>query len=99
VRSTLADYARALTTRDLTLFRSVMPGLTAEQEKSLREAFKAVKSQQVALSVESIQLADGKATVRLTRQDTVNGATQKPRQQTFRLAQRGGAWAIESIGQ
>jgi hypothetical protein len=29
----------------------------------------------------------------------VNGQTQKPRQQTFRLVQRGGAWTIESIGQ
>jgi serine/threonine protein kinase len=99
VRRTLADYARALEKQDLTLFRSVMPGLTADQEKSLRDSFKAVKSHEVSLAVESIQLAEGKATVRLSRQDTVNGQSQKPRQQTFRLAQRGSAWAIESIGQ
>ena len=37
--------------------------------------------------------------MRLTRQDTVAGQAMKPRQQTFRLVQRGGAWAIESIGQ
>jgi hypothetical protein len=48
--------------------------------------------------VESIQVAAGRATVRLTRQDTVNGQAMTPRQQTFRLVQRGGAWTIESIG-
>jgi hypothetical protein len=98
VRRALSDYSRAFETRDLALFKSVMPGLTADQEKAVGAAFKA--GQRVSLNVESVQLgADGRAIVRLTRQDTVAGQTMKPRQQTFRLAQRGAAWAIESIGQ
>ncbi len=97
VRRALLDYARAFETRDLVLFKSVMPGLTADQEKAVSGAFKA--GQKVALTVESILVADGKATVRLTRQDTVGGQAMKPRQQTFRLVPRGAAWAIESIGQ
>lgn len=98
VRRALADYSRAFEARDLALFKSVMPGLTSDQEKAVGGAFKA--GQRVALTVESVQLAaDGRATVRLTRQDTVAGQAMKPRQQTFRLAQRGAAWVIESIGQ
>jgi hypothetical protein len=99
VRRTLGDYARALETRDLDLFKAVMPGLTADQEKSLRESFKAVRSQQVSLTVESVKVTNDKAVVRVARQDTVDGKAQKARQQTFRLSQRGGAWAIDSIGQ
>ena len=56
MRKALSDYSRAFETRDLALFKSVMPGLTADQEKAVGAAFKA--GQQVALTVESIQVAD-----------------------------------------
>ncbi len=39
------------------------------------------------------------ATVKVSRQDTINGKPMKALQQTFRLSQSGGGWTIQSIGQ
>jgi len=58
-----------------------------------------VKSQQVELSVLAMDLQGTTVTVRITRQDTINGQAHPPRQQTVRLSQRGGAWTIDSMGQ
>ena len=39
MRRLLASYERAIETKDLPLFRSVKPNLSAEEEKRLRKAF------------------------------------------------------------
>jgi hypothetical protein len=98
IRRVLADYVRAVETKDLGLFKSVWPGLSAEMERSLRDSFRAVKSQEVALSVQAIEVNGSSARVRISRLDTINGQAQgQARVQTFVLAQRGGAWMIDSI--
>ena len=99
IRRVIADYVRAVETKDIGLFKSAWPGLSADQEKSVRESFKVVKSQQVNLSVESIEVKGTTASVRISRHDMINGQQRQARQQTFRLAQRGGVWTIDSIGQ
>jgi serine/threonine protein kinase/tetratricopeptide (TPR) repeat protein len=99
VRRVIADYARAIESKDVGLFKTVMPSLTPDAEKRLQDAFKGVKSQQVTITVNSIQMEGGKATVRASRQDTLNGKPVKPMQQTFVLVQVGGSWRIESLGQ
>ncbi|HEY6553092.1 MAG TPA: protein kinase [Vicinamibacteria bacterium] len=99
IRRALSEYVRAVETKDLLLFKSVFPGLSSDQEKSLRESFKAVKSQQVSLSIESIEVKGTSASVRVSRQDTINGQQRQARQQTFRLSQRGSGWTIDSLGQ
>ena len=99
VRRVIAEYGRAIGSQDLTLFRSLKPDLTADEEKRLREAFKAIKSQVVGIAVESVQIDGDRATVRVTRQDVVNGRPMKPAPQTFRLTRAGGSWLIQSIGQ
>jgi serine/threonine-protein kinase len=99
IRRALADYARAFETKDIALFKSVFPGLSADQEKGVREGFKNVKSQQVSLTVEAVDVRGPAATVRITRQDTVNGQLQKARQQTVRMTQHGAGWIIEGFGQ
>jgi tRNA A-37 threonylcarbamoyl transferase component Bud32 len=98
IKRVMADYVRAVEAKDVGLFKSVWPGISPAQERSLRESFKVVKSQQVNLSVDSIEVRGTTATVRITRQDTVNGQKGQTRQQTFNLSERGGAWTIESIG-
>jgi hypothetical protein len=45
--------------------------------------------------VESVQLDGDRATVQVTRQDTVNGRSQGTRQQTLRLARVGGNWLLQ----
>ena len=99
VRRVIAEYGRAIGSHDLALFRAVKPNLTTDEEKRLREAFKAVKSQAVGINVESVQIEGDRALVRATRQDTVDGRTMSPIPQAFHLARSGGSWAIQSIGQ
>jgi tetratricopeptide (TPR) repeat protein len=99
IRRAIADWGRAIETKDMALFKHVWPGLTGDQEKALRDSFKNVKSQQVALSVEGVDVKGSTATVRISRQDTVNGQQQKPRQHTVRMSQRPSGWVIESLGQ
>jgi hypothetical protein len=99
VRRVLADYERAIEGKDINLFRSLMPGLSADAEKRLREAFGAVKSQDVGIAVDSVLVEGDRATVRVHRQDTIGGRKMAATQQTFRLARSGGVWQIVSIGQ
>jgi hypothetical protein len=99
VRRVISEYGRAIGSQDLALFRSLKPDLSADEEKRLREAFKTIKSQVVGIAVESVQIDGDRATVRVTRQDVVNGRAMKPAPQTFRLARAGGGWLIQSIGQ
>ena len=99
VRRVLADYERAIEGKDINLFRSLMPGLSADAEKRLREAFGAVKSQDVGIAVDSVLVEGDRATVRVHRQDTISGRKMAATQQTFRLARSGGVWQIVSIGQ
>jgi tetratricopeptide (TPR) repeat protein len=97
VRRVLADYERAIESQDVVLFRSLKPGLSSDEEKRLRDAFKAVKSQDVGIAVESVQVEGDRATVHVRRQDTINGRKLTLTQQTWRLARAGGAWQILSI--
>jgi serine/threonine-protein kinase len=97
VRRVLAEYERAIEGQDIALFRSLKPGLSSDEEKRLRDAFKAVKSQDVGIAVESVQIEGDHATVRVRRQDTINGRKLTATQQTWRLARSGGAWQIVAI--
>lgn len=99
VRKVIADYARAIETRDLALFRAVKPNLSADEAKRLQDSFKAIKSQKVGITIDSIQVDGSQATVRVSRQDTINGQAMRAVNQTFRLAQGGSGWTIQTIGQ
>jgi hypothetical protein len=99
VRRVIFDYKRAIESQDIALFRSLKPDLSQAEEKSLRESFKAIKAQVVGISVESVQLDGDRATVRVARQDMINGRPMRAMNQTFHLARSGSAWQIRSIGQ
>ncbi|HYN03505.1 MAG TPA: serine/threonine-protein kinase [Vicinamibacteria bacterium] len=96
IERVLAGYERAYETLDVAALRSVMD-LGTDQEKKLREAFKAFKSYDVEMSGPSVEFeGDARAKVRVARQDTVNGRRQPPVKQTFVLGRQGGAWRIVS---
>ncbi len=97
VRRVLAEYERAIESQDIALFRSLKPGMSSDEEKRLRDAFKAVKSQDVGIAITSVQVEGDQATVRVRRQDTINGRKLNQTQQTWRLARAGGAWQILAI--
>lgn len=98
VREVLADYGRALESRDLGLFKSVMPGLTREKERQVREAFRDMGKLRVSLVVQSVEIMGARATARVSRRDILDGKARPPILATFTLAQKDGVWAIESIG-
>jgi len=95
VRQVIAEYGRAMETRDLALYRTLKPGLSSEDEKRLREAFKASKTQRVGITVDSVQVEGDRATVRATRQDVIDGRPTKAVAQTFQLLRVGATWQIQ----
>jgi hypothetical protein len=103
IRQVLADYERALETKNIALFREVKPNLSAAEEKRLTDAFRATDSQQVELSVNTIAIEGDSATVNVTRQDilVIRGRSQNgnSRPQSFTLSRTGGKWIIVQIGQ
>ncbi len=103
IRLVLADYERAIETKNLALFREVKPNLSSTEEKRLTDAFRTTDSQQVELTVNSIAIESDSATVNATRRDviTVRGRSQNgnSRPQSFVLSKAGGKWVIVQIGQ
>jgi len=82
-------------TRDVALYRSLKPNLSADDEKRLREAFKASRTDAVGITIESLEIDGDRATVRATRQDVIDGRPTKAVVQTFKLARVGTAWQIQ----
>ncbi len=103
LRQVLADYERALETKDLALFREVKPNLSASEEKALTEAFRNTDSQQVEMSVNGVVIEGDSATVSVSRRDiiVIRGRSQdgRSRPQSFVLSKAGGKWVIVQIGQ
>ena len=98
IRKVMDDYKRAIESSSVELFRAVKPNLSGREEQSLRESFKAVRNHQVNLSLGPIQIAGSQATVRVSRQDVLDGR-KAAFQQTFTLVKGPGGWVIKEIGQ
>jgi len=99
----LADYERAIETKNIALFREIKPNLSAAEEKRLTDAFRNTDSQDVEITVNTIVIEGDSATVAVTRRDiiVVRGRTQNgnTRPQSFVLSRAGGKWVIVQIGQ
>jgi len=98
VRRVIAEYGRALQSKDLALFRSIKPNLSGAEEDKLRASFANIKDWRVNISISSVVIDGGRATVHASRNDTVNG---KPvsLHQSFTLTRGAGGWTIANIGQ
>jgi hypothetical protein len=98
VRKLLADYARAIENKDLSLFRNVKPNLSKDEELRLQRAFASVHTQLVKITIQSIQLGSGQAMVRVTRRDTIDSSTIASFPQTLLLDRGAGGWIIREMG-
>jgi hypothetical protein len=98
VRDVVSRYERAIETKDVTLFRSVKPNLSGEEEKRLRRAFESTRSQEVTIAIESIRFEGSRAEARLSRRDTLDGSIVSSFPQTLRLSRTAEGWVIEEIG-
>jgi tRNA A-37 threonylcarbamoyl transferase component Bud32/tetratricopeptide (TPR) repeat protein len=97
VEQAIERFRQALVSRDMTLYREVMPGLSADEEKKLREYFKRLKTYDVAIRIDAVQVrGDGTATAQISRQDTMNGRQGPLQEITVQLARQGGGWSIQS---
>ena len=100
IRKVTATYARAIESKDIGLFRSVKPNLSGEEERRLNDAFRAVSSQEVALTIQSVERKGNEATVRLRRRDTIHAGGRDhtaERQQTLTLVRGENGWVITDI--
>ena len=100
IRNVVASYARAIETKDLALFRSIKPNLSAEEERRLVEGFRAVTSQRVALTVLSVNRRGDEAVVVVRRRDVIEAAGRQQTaesQQTLTLTRAGSGWVISTI--
>ena len=97
----MSTYARAIESKDLTLFRSVKPNMSADEQRRIEAGFRAVTSQRVAVTIQSIEHRGADAVVRLSRHDVIQaGGRQQTAdsQQSLTLSKSGGTWVIVEIG-
>ena len=102
IRRIVGTYKTAIETKNVGLYRSVRPGLTAAEETRLRDSFRQVESQQITISFDEIRIDGRTATVRLSRQDvaiTSGGRRQtQSLRQTLRLEKSATGWIITAVG-
>jgi len=101
IRGVIRTYERAIETKNVELFRSIRPGLSAAEETRLRNSFRQVESQEVDITIEDLRVDERMATVRLSRRDTVNSGGRRQTQssrQTLRLAKTEAGWIIVELG-
>ena len=100
VRGVLRTYERAIETKNVDLFRSVRPGLSAAEENRLRTSFSQIDSQQVDIVVEELRIEGRSATVRISRRDTIMSGGRRQTnssRQTLRMEKAAGGWIITDI--
>jgi serine/threonine protein kinase len=101
IRRVVMNYARAIESKDIGLFRRVKPNLSAEEQRRIEDGFRAVTSQQVDMTILSIEPHGDDASVRVRRRDTIlaGGRQQTTEsQQTMALTRSASGWVIRDIG-
>ena len=101
IRRVVMNYARAIESKDIGLFRRVKPNLSADEQRRIEDGFRAVTSQQVDMTILSIEQHGDDASVRLRRRDTIQaGGRQQTTesQQTMTLTRSASGWVIRDIG-
>ncbi len=102
IRRVVQSYGRAIESKDIGLFRRVKPNMTPEEQRRVEEGFRAVTSQQVNITILSVEQHGQEASVRLRRRDTIQaGGRQQTIEsfQTLTLTKSGSGWVIREIGQ
>ena len=102
IRRVITTYERAIESQDIDLFRSVVPGLSGEEVERIRASFADLESQQVEITVLSVDVQGNRAFVHLARTDTfMSGGNQQTQasEQSITLARSGDAWTIAELGQ
>ena len=94
IRQALLAYEQAMEGKNVAQLQAVWPSVEA---KKFEASFKAIKSLDVGLKVDSIETTGGQAVVRTSRQDVMNGQRTPAIKQVFRLSQAADGWKIDSL--
>ena len=100
IRRLVATYVRAIEEKDLALFRSVKPNMSADEQRRIEGGFRAVASQQVSVTIVSIDQRGQEASVRLRRRDTIQAGGRQQitdSEQTMTLTRATSGWVIREI--
>jgi hypothetical protein len=98
IRKVIGDYAKAIESKDVGLFKTVKPNLSPEEEKRARTAFASIQSQVVKITFLSIEVKEDQAVVKVMRRDTINGSIPGAFPQTFNMSKGRAGWVIDEIG-
>jgi ketosteroid isomerase-like protein len=101
IRAVIRTYARAIETKNVELFRSVRPNLSAAEEARLRDSFRQLDAK-VDIVVDELRIDGRAATARLSRRDTIATGGRKQTvnsRQTLKLTKAAAGWVISEIGQ
>jgi tRNA A-37 threonylcarbamoyl transferase component Bud32/tetratricopeptide (TPR) repeat protein len=102
IAKVIAEYERAIESKDLAAFRRIKPNLSAEEEARLRASFATVASQDVQVTVQSIDVSGDRATARIARRDTlvIDGRRRTTSSnQLMRFVRAAGGWVLTEIAQ
>jgi serine/threonine protein kinase len=97
IRRVIRTFERAIETKDIPLYRSVRPNLSAAAEGVLRNSFRQVDSQEIEVRVENLRIEGRTASARLVRRDTlVTGGRRQVQNitQTLRFEKTEAGWII-----
>jgi serine/threonine protein kinase len=97
IRAVIRSYEQAIETKDIRLFRSIRPRLSAAAEAVLRNSFSQVDSQEIDVRVETLRIEGRHATARIARRDTLVTSGRRQTQnstQTLRFEKTDTGWII-----
>ena len=97
IRTVIATYEQAIEGKDLELYRSVKPNLSAEEASQLQASFAFVESQQIDIEIISMDIRARQAFLRIARQDTIVADGRErisQSEQLMTLSKTAGGWVI-----
>ena len=100
IRQVIASYGRAIEAKDIRLFRSVKPNLSADEERRLQDGFRAVTSQRVSLTIISLERKGDQAAAVIRRRDEIEAGGRKQTtdaRQVVTLSRQSAGWVITEI--
>jgi hypothetical protein len=102
IESVVAEYARAIGSRDVAAIRRVYPGLTTAQQQAWEQFFESVETVKASFSIAQLDLSDGTAEASVVgTYDYVNTRSGRAehRPVSFRatLRREGAAWRISAV--
>lgn len=101
IERAVAEYARAIESRDIAALRQIYPGLTEAQRQGWSQFFQDIRTMRASLAVEQLAItgSTAEATVRGTYEYTTRSGSTERRPVSFRITLRadGERWRVVAV--